>query len=65
MKQNIHAKERMVRIAVGAVITAFAFVDPINYWFLLGLIPLVTGLIGWCPPYWMLGISTCKVDKKA
>jgi hypothetical protein len=59
MKQNIHNVERVVRVIAGVVLTAMAFVGPANLWFLLGLVPLATGLIGWCPPYALLGISTC------
>jgi hypothetical protein len=61
MTKNIHRVERGVRIVVGAVLTSLAFVGPANPWFFLGLVPLATGLIGWCPPYAMLGINTCKL----
>ena len=61
MKKNIHPGERFIRIIAGIVLIALAFVGPKNYWFLLGAIPLFTGLIGWCPPYAILGISTCKM----
>ncbi|MBL7714741.1 MAG: DUF2892 domain-containing protein [Bdellovibrionales bacterium] len=59
MKKNIHPYERAVRVVAGLVLVSFAFIGPANLWFLLGLIPLATGLVGWCPPYAMLGISTC------
>jgi hypothetical protein len=62
MKKNIHPIERAVRIVVGLVLVAYAFTEPTNLWFLLGLVPLATGLVGWCPPYAMLGFSTCKVS---
>jgi hypothetical protein len=64
MKKNIHSIERVIRILVGTGLTALAFVGPANHWFLLGLIPLATGLIGWCPPYALLGINTCNIGKK-
>lgn len=63
MKVNIHSAERLVRIVIGAVLVSLAFWGPANYWFLLGLVPLLTGLIGWCPPYALLGISTCPAKK--
>ena len=63
MKKNIHSIERVARIIVGLTLVSFAFMGPKNLWFLLGLIPLTTGLIGWCPPYQLLGINTCKIDK--
>lgn len=62
MVKNIHPIERAVRIVGGAILVSMAFVGPANSWFLLGLVPLATGLVGWCPPYQMLGISTCKVS---
>lgn len=60
MKQNIHNIERIVRIVLGAGILSLVFIGPQSPWGWLGLVPLVTGAIGWCPPYAMLGISTCK-----
>ncbi len=60
MKKNIHPVERGIRVVVGLVLVSMAFVGPQNPWFLLGLIPVATGLMGWCPPYAMLGISTCS-----
>lgn len=59
MKVNIHPVERVVRVLVGAGVASLAFWGPTNPWFLLGLIPVATGLVGWCPPYAMLGFSTC------
>jgi hypothetical protein len=64
MKKNIHQAERLIRIIVGALIASLAFWGPSNYWFLLGLIPMITGLVGWCPLYQMLGISTCPKPKQ-
>lgn len=63
MKNNIHKIERVVRIAVGLGLVALAFIGPANPWFLLGLVPLVTGLIGWCPPYAVCGINTCRIGE--
>lgn len=60
MKINIGSTERLIRIVAGTGLTALAFVGPANKWFLLGLIPAVTGVIGWCPPYALLGINTCS-----
>jgi len=60
MKKNIGKNERIVRIIAGIGITSLAFVGPQTPWAFLGLVPLATGLIGWCPPYAVFGISTCK-----
>ncbi len=62
MKKNIHPVERVVRIIVGIALISMAFVGPANPWFYLGIIPLATGLMGWCPPYQMLGFSTCPKE---
>jgi len=60
MTKNIHPLEREVRIVLGAISLFLVFLGPKSPWFLLGLIPLITGIIGWCPPYALLGINTCK-----
>ncbi|OQX18591.1 MAG: hypothetical protein BWK76_07050 [Desulfobulbaceae bacterium A2] len=59
MKTNIGSIERVVRIVIGLAILSLAFVGPASPWGYLGLVPLLTGLIGWCPPYALFGISTC------
>ncbi len=60
MKKNIGGIERTIRIVAGLVIISLAIVGPRSPWAWLGIIPLATGLIGWCPPYALFGISTCK-----
>ena len=59
MKNNIGNIERIGRIVVGLGIMSLAVVGPQSPWALLGAIPLITGLVGWCPPYALLGINTC------
>ncbi|VAX24319.1 hypothetical protein MNBD_NITROSPINAE02-124 [hydrothermal vent metagenome] len=61
MKQNVHNVERVIRILVGIGLISLVFVGPQTPWGWIGLVPLITGLIGWCLPYAILGISTCKV----
>ncbi|MBW2611954.1 MAG: DUF2892 domain-containing protein [Deltaproteobacteria bacterium] len=68
MKKNIGNIERIIRVAIGLIILSLTFVGPQSLWGLIGILPIATGLAGWCPPYAMLGISTCKnqnVDKRA
>jgi len=60
MKKNVGSVERAIRIITGIAILSFAFVGPQSPWAYLGIIPLATGLMGWCPAYALLGISTCK-----
>jgi len=58
MLQNIHPMERAARIIVGVVLLALVFVGPRTAWGYIGVIPLVTGLFGYCPLYHALGVST-------
>lgn len=65
LQKNVGTVDRILRIVVGAaLILAFFLVQgPYRWLYLLGLIPLVTGLLSSCPLYTMLGISTCKKEK--
>jgi hypothetical protein len=64
MKTNIGGIERIIRIVVGAALVGLAATNTVGWWGWLGLVPLITGLIGWCPPYAILGISTCSTKSK-
>jgi len=55
--------DRLIRIAVGLFVLSLAFVGPQTPWGYLGLIPLVTGIVGFCPLYRLLGINTCPVGR--
>jgi len=59
MKRNVGTIDRVIRIIIGSGGLLFALTGVSN-WGYLGLLPLITGVIGWCPPYSLLGISTCK-----
>jgi len=58
-KQNVGTLDRILRIAVGVVLIALAFVGPQSPWGLVGIIPLATGVLGTCPIYSLLGINSC------
>lgn len=58
---NEHTIERVVRVVMGLVILSLVWVGPRTPWGFVGLIPLFTGLVGSCPLYTLLGISTCPV----
>lgn len=60
MNKNIGGIERIIRIVAGLVLIALAATGTVGWWGWLGLVPLATGLMGWCPPYSLLGITTCK-----
>lgn len=61
MERNIGDIERVMRVVVGLGILSLVFVGPQTLWGLLGIVPVLTGLTGWCPPYSLLGINTCRV----
>jgi hypothetical protein len=60
VKQNIGKTERVVRVIAGLGILSLAFVGPASAWGYMGIAPILTGLIGWCPPYTLLGIDTTR-----
>ncbi len=60
MTQNVGGIDRVLRIIVGLALIALVFVGPQTPWGWIGIVPLATGLIGWCPPYAIFGWSTCK-----
>ena len=60
MTKKIGDTERIIRIVGGLVLIALAATGTVGVWGWLGLVTLATGLTGWCPPYSLLGINTCK-----
>ncbi|WJW76077.1 DUF2892 domain-containing protein [Thiohalobacter sp. IOR34] len=60
MSCNVGGIDRALRIIIGLALVAIVFVGPQTPWGWLGLIPLITGLIGFCPLYTLLGVKTCK-----
>ena len=63
--KNVGAVDRILRVIVGAMLIALVFVGPQTLWGWIGLIPIATALIGWCPAYRLLGIRTCPVAKSS
>lgn len=51
--------DRALRFVLGGALLSLAFIGPKTPWGYLGLVPLLTAAIGWCPLYSVLGISTC------
>ncbi|MEZ5590113.1 MAG: DUF2892 domain-containing protein [Gammaproteobacteria bacterium] len=58
--KNIGTVDRILRIVAGIILLSLVFVGPQTPWGWIGLIPLVTALIGWCPLYRLLNIKTLK-----
>ena len=63
MKTNEGAIDRVLRIAVGILLLALTFNNTIGAWGWIGLVPLLTGAVGVCPLYSMLGIRTCPAPR--
>ena len=61
LPKNEHTVERVVRVVAGLAILSLVFIGPKSLWGLIGIVPIATGLLGSCPLYTVLGITTCKV----
>ncbi len=64
MKTNTGNIDRILRAIIGLVLLSLVFVGPQTLWGLIGIIPLVTAIIGICPAYSLLGINTCNAPQK-
>lgn len=64
MKTNEGGIDRMVRIVAGLVLLGLMAMGTIGWWGWLGVVPLATGLIGWCPAYTLLGMNTCPMKSR-
>ncbi|MDA0187900.1 YgaP family membrane protein [Roseicyclus sp.] len=61
MSRNEGNIDRALRIIAGLALLALVFVGPQTPWGWIGIVPLVTGLVGFCPLYRLLGINTCAL----
>lgn len=57
---NIGTTDRMARIAVGALLIVLAATGVLGAWAWLGVVPILTAVIRFCPAYTLLGVKTCK-----
>lgn len=56
--------DRVLRVILGLALLSLAFFGPQSPWAWLGLVPLLTGLVGFCPAYALLGIRTCPANRQ-
>ena len=63
MNANVGTVDRILRIVVGLILIAMVFVGPQTSWGWIGVVPLLTALIGFCPAYNLIGLSTCPMKK--
>jgi len=62
MTPNISSDERVIRVALGISIMLFGW-DKHSWLGLIGILPIISGLVGWCGLYKILGKNTCKISK--
>lgn len=61
MKKNVGSADKIIRVVLGiGVIAVGAYYQ--SWWGAVGILPLFTASIGWCPAYLPFGMSTCKTD---
>jgi glyoxylate carboligase len=63
MTANVGGIDKILRIVVGAGLIGATAAGALPVWGYIGIVPLATGLMGWCPAYTLLGIKTCPTQK--
>lgn len=64
MNKNVGNIDKILRIVAGVALIGLSLAGVIGVWGWIGVVPLVTGLLGWCPAYAMLGIKSCPTSDK-
>jgi hypothetical protein len=65
MKANVGGLDRILRIVLGLALIALTLTGTIGVWGWIGLVPLGTALVRFCPLYTVLGLNTCPASPKA
>lgn len=63
MKTNEGTMDRAARVVGGIALIALAATGTVGVWGWIGIVPLATGALGWCPLYTVLGFNTCPMKK--
>ncbi len=63
LRRNEGTIDRALRVLLGIALLTLVFVGPQTWWGLVGIVPLLTGLVGTCPLYSLLGLSTCSLKQ--
>jgi hypothetical protein len=63
MTKNSGGIDKILRIVVGLALIVLTVMGVLPVWGYIGIVPLATGLMGWCPVYTVLGINTCPMKK--
>lgn len=62
--KNVGGIDKILRIGAGLVLISLVFIGPKTLWGLVGLVPLLTGIFGFCPFYPLLGLNSCPTSGK-
>ena len=65
MKANVGGIDRLLRVAAGVALIWMAATGVVGVWGWIGVVPLATGVIGWCPAYLLFGLSSCRVRQQS
>ena len=60
MNKNVGGFDRILRVVVGVALVGLAATGTVGAWGYVGIVPIFTGAIGWCPAYLPFGFSSCK-----
>ena len=63
MAANVGGIDKILRIVAGAGLVGAAAAGMLPVWGYIGIVPLATGLMGWCPAYSLIGLNTCPLKK--
>jgi hypothetical protein len=63
MKTNVGSIDRVLRAGIGIALIGLALTGTIGAWGWIGVVPLATALVGFCPAYSLLGLNTCSAKK--
>ncbi|OOZ38845.1 hypothetical protein BOW53_13900 [Solemya pervernicosa gill symbiont] len=64
MKKNVGGIDKILRIVAGLALIILTATGTIGLWGFIGVIPLATGAMGWCPFYPLLGLNSCPISTK-
>jgi len=63
MKVNVGTLDRIIRVVAGLTLIGLSVAGTIGLWGYIGIVPLITGAMGVCPAYSLIGINTCPTSK--
>lgn len=62
--KNVGTVDRVLRVIVGLVLLSLVFVGPRTAWGWVGVVPLLTALVSYCPLYSLIGLKTCPAESR-